>query len=112
MVLMVGLEPTRCFQQQILSLSRLPFRHTSIWLRVQDSNLRLPAYEAGFLTTELTRYMVGRVRLELTTFTSWVTVLQTAYFIQFVYLPIFELVRITYKLCGAPRGTRTPELPA
>ena len=26
----VGLEPTRCCQQQILSLPRLPFRHAGI----------------------------------------------------------------------------------
>jgi len=28
MVPKVGLEPTRCFQRQILSLVRLPFRHS------------------------------------------------------------------------------------
>ena len=30
LVRVVGLEPTRCCQQEILSLPRLPFRHTRI----------------------------------------------------------------------------------
>ena len=32
LVPVVGLEPTRGFPQQILSLPRLPFRHTGIYL--------------------------------------------------------------------------------
>ena len=47
LVLVVGLEPTRCHQHRILSPTRLPFHHTSIILLHQFRRMadRLPSAE-------------------------------------------------------------------
>ena len=64
MVLKAGLEPARLISQQILSLSRLPLRHSSLWRRVRDSNPKasydhLISSQADYQLSQLSMAGVG-----------------------------------------------------
>ena len=66
MVLVVGVEPTRCCHQRILSPSRLPFRHTSKW-KILSCKIRT----SDRLNEWQTPSALGSVSVRIKPFTSY-----------------------------------------